>query len=315
MNDQSIAVVFEQPGRMRMRPVGLPAPEPGDCVVDVEWTGISTGTERLLWDGRMPHFPGLEYPLVPGYECVGRVRSTSGDSTLQPGARVFVPGSRGFTDARGLFGGAADQLVAPASRLVELDENSGEESVLLALAATAVHIAARAGVDAFPELIVGHGVLGRLLARVTQALGGAPPTVWETDAGRRQGDCGYPVIAPDEDSRRDYRVVCDVSGDAGLVDTLVARMAPGARLVLAGFYHQPISFQFAPAFIRELDLRVAAEWQPDDMRRAAELVAAGDLSLAGLITHRRPANDAAAAYRMAFGDPSCLKMILDWRSA
>jgi myo-inositol-1(or 4)-monophosphatase len=34
-------------------------------------SGISTGTERLLWDGTMPPFPGLGYPLVPGYETVG----------------------------------------------------------------------------------------------------------------------------------------------------------------------------------------------------------------------------------------------------
>jgi bacteriochlorophyllide a dehydrogenase len=43
-------------------------------VVDVEWSGISTGTERLLFTGRMPPSPGMGYPLVPGYESVGRVR-------------------------------------------------------------------------------------------------------------------------------------------------------------------------------------------------------------------------------------------------
>ena len=69
----STAVVFEQPGKMALRPVQLPEPHSTDCVVEVHWTGISTGTERLLWDGRMPPFPGLAYPLVPGYESVGRV--------------------------------------------------------------------------------------------------------------------------------------------------------------------------------------------------------------------------------------------------
>ena len=44
-----------------------------DVVVDIEYSGISTGTERLLWTGRMPAFPGMGYPLVPGYESVGRV--------------------------------------------------------------------------------------------------------------------------------------------------------------------------------------------------------------------------------------------------
>ena len=69
----STAVVFEQPGEMSVRRVQLPEPHATDCVVKVHWTGISTGTERLLWDGRMPPFPGLAYPLVPGYESVGSV--------------------------------------------------------------------------------------------------------------------------------------------------------------------------------------------------------------------------------------------------
>jgi 3-hydroxyethyl bacteriochlorophyllide a dehydrogenase len=37
------------------------------------------------------------------------------------------------------------------------------------------------------------------------------------------------------------------------------------------------------------------------------------LSLDGLITHRSEAQAADDAYRTAFGDPSCLKMVLDWR--
>ena len=44
------------------------------------------------------------------------------------------------------------------------------------------------------------------------------------------------------------------------------------------------------------------------------LAESGRLSLDGLITHRSDAMQADSAYRTAFGDPSCLKMILDWRS-
>jgi 3-hydroxyethyl bacteriochlorophyllide a dehydrogenase len=39
------------------------------------------------------------------------------------------------------------------------------------------------------------------------------------------------------------------------------------------------------------------------------------VSLAGLVTHRTPAGEAASAYRTAFEDPSCLKMVLDWKAA
>ena len=46
---------------------------PRDLEVAVSFSGISTGTERLLWEGTMPPFPGLSYPLVPGYETVGTI--------------------------------------------------------------------------------------------------------------------------------------------------------------------------------------------------------------------------------------------------
>ncbi len=45
-----------------------------------------------------------------------------------------------------------------------------------------------------------------------------------------------------------------------------------------------------------------------------ELAQNGCLSLDGLITHHDVATHAAEAYRTAFGDAACLKMILDWRT-
>ena len=119
----------------------------------------------------MPPFPGMGYPLVPGYESVGRIRSVGANSDYKPGECVFVPGSRGFKDVRGLFGGAASQLVVPGARAIRVDEALGERSVLLALAATAHHAIA-ANAAALPDLVVGHGVLGRLLARLVIAAGG-----------------------------------------------------------------------------------------------------------------------------------------------
>jgi 3-hydroxyethyl bacteriochlorophyllide a dehydrogenase len=58
---------------------------------------------------------------------------------------------------------------------------------------------------------------------------------------------------------------------------------------------------------------VAAEWTRGDLNVTRALVESGTLSLAGLITHSRPAAEAATAYGTAFSDPDCLKMILDWK--
>jgi bacteriochlorophyllide a dehydrogenase len=313
-----LAVVMEQPEQLVLRHCCLQDATSKDVLVQIDWSGISTGTERLLWTGRMPSFPGMGYPLVPGYEAVGRVIEAGQGSGHRIGDRVFVPGSRGFKDVRGLFGGAASHVVAQGAKVTSIDhlfeggDKDARDGVLLALAATAHHALSAEGAK-LPDLIVGHGVLGRLLARIAVAKGGTP-VVWETDPQRQKGGEGYDVISPDQDQRRTYTSIYDVSGDARLTDTLIAHMATGGELVLAGFYDAPIQFNFAPAFMREARLRIAAEWKQPDLVAVKALLQDGRLSLAGLITHAEPASNALAAYRTAFSDTGCLKMILDWRA-
>ncbi len=307
----TIAVVLQAPERLSLNRVQLTPAGEADVVIDIEWSGISTGTERLLYSGRMPPFPGLGYPLVPGYESVGLVTAAGPAAGVAVGTRVFVPGARCYGDIRGLFGGAAARVVVPGARVTPIGDQLGEQGVLLALAATAYHAVAAPGA-VLPELIIGHGVLGRLLARLVVAQGGAP-LVWERNPERGIGAVGYTVLDPDADERRDYRCICDVSGDSGILDTLIARLAPGGEIVLAGFYSDRVSFAFPPAFMREARIRIAAEWREPDLLATRQLVQAGQLSLDGLITHRRDATQAEAAYRTAFGDPGCLKMVLDWR--
>jgi bacteriochlorophyllide a dehydrogenase len=308
----TLAVVLERPEQLVLSRLDLTPATDADVTVDIEWSGISTGTERLLWSGRMPAFPGMGYPLVPGYESVGRVSAAGSRSGGRVGERVFVPGAKCFGDVRGLFGGAAARVVLPGSRTLKFAEQLGEQGVLLALAATAYHAHSIAGVQQ-PDLIVGHGVLGRMIARLAVVAGGAP-VVWETNPTRRNGAAGYSVADPSEDSRRDYRCICDVSGDSTLLDTLIGRLAPGGEVVLAGFYDEPLSFVFPPAFMREARIRIAAQWQPQDLVAVKDLAGSGRLSLGGLITHRLEAIQADQAYRTAFSDPACLKMILDWRA-
>jgi 3-hydroxyethyl bacteriochlorophyllide a dehydrogenase len=310
---KTLAVVLERPGHLVLSRIDLSDPGEADVVVDIEWSGISTGTERLLWSGTMPTFPGMGYPLVPGYESVGRISAAGPRSGARVGDRVFVPGARCFGEVRGLFGGAASRLVVPGERALPIDESLGEHGVLLALAATARHAIAD-GQGTPPDLIVGHGVLGRLLARLAVAAGGKPPTVWETHPGRVAGALGYEVVDPAEDPRRDYSAIYDVSGDPNLLDQLIGRLAARGEIVLAGFYSEPLRFAFPPAFMREARLRIAAQWREQDLVAVKELAERGRLALDGLITHRQAAADAPGAYRTAFGDPACVKMVLDWRA-
>ena len=311
------AVILSGPRNLSLGQLSLIPPGPADVVVQVAHSGISTGTEKLFWSGTMPPFPGMGYPLVPGYEAAGEVVEAGAESGFRVGDHVFVPGANCFeaTDAgpvRGLFGAASAVLVTPGARVTRIDRGLGAQGALLALAATARH--ALAGFDrALPDLIVGHGVLGRLLARLTVAAGAPPPTVWETNPARHGGAAGYQVMLPEADPRRDYNAIYDASGASDLLNSLIGRIKKGGEVVLAGFYTQPISFAFPPAFMKEARFRIAAEWAAEDMVATRQLVESGTLSLAGLVTHTQPAAAAPMAYDTAFTDPDCLKMILDWR--
>ena len=305
------AVILSAPGQLALDAVGITPPGVDDLVVQVRHSGISTGTEKLFWTGQMPPFPGMGYPLIPGYEAAGEVVEAGADSGFRVGEHVFVPGASCYEGAHGLFGAAAATVVTKASRVTRIDRGLGASGALLALAATARHAIAGPG-KTVPDLIIGHGVLGRLLARLTLAAGAPAPTVWEIDPLRMDGADGYAVVTPDNDQRRDYRAIYDASGQAGLLNDMIGRLAKGGEIVLAGFYTAPIQFAFPPAFMKEARLRIAAEWAADDMTATKALVEGGSLRLDDLITHTHPARNAAQAYETAFTDPACLKMILNW---
>ena len=310
------AIVFEAPKSLSVRELELAPMGPRDLEITVAFSGISTGTERLLWDGTMPPFPGLSYPLVPGYETVGTIAKMGAEVTgWTVGDSVFLPGSYAFQGVQNIFGGSGERLVVPHERAVKLDPALGAKGVLLALAATAHHVFT-VGRDnlplAYPDLIIGHGIMGRLLARMVIAAGKPAPVVWETQAIRQKGALGYEVIHPDQDVRKNYRCICDVSGDSGILNRVIPKMAAGGAVVLAGFYKQDLSFAYAPAFMREASIRVAAQWKKHDLDAVVAMFHDGSLPLEGLITHTEKAEHAQRAYEIAFGDPECLKMIVEW---
>ncbi|MFX7763962.1 hypothetical protein ABTK05_20105, partial [Acinetobacter baumannii] len=76
----TLAVILDAPRRIGLRPLTLAPLGATDVLVEIAWSGVSAGTETVLWSGQMPAFPGMGYPLVPGYESVGRVVDAGRDA-------------------------------------------------------------------------------------------------------------------------------------------------------------------------------------------------------------------------------------------
>jgi hypothetical protein len=187
--------------------------------------------------------PERFYPLgVAARDALGRIAPQCQSaawffdivSPFMPAAALKLALNDRFEGVHNLFGGAGARLVVPHGSVVRVADHLGTQACLLALAATAYHSVALGGTRepaTPPSLIIGHGIMGRLLARLTVAAGLPAPTVWETSAARRESGLGYPVVHPDDDDSRDHTAIYDVSGDASILDRVIPRLRPGGEVV------------------------------------------------------------------------------------
>lgn len=130
----------------------------GDVAIDVEFSGVN-------YKDALVSVPSggvaKGYPLIPGIDIVGRVRSSS-DADFQAGDRVIA---HGYDIGVSRHGGYAESARVPASWVVKLDELATFEAAAIGTAGYTAALSI--------EAILAHGVLpssGPIL--VTGASGG-----------------------------------------------------------------------------------------------------------------------------------------------
>jgi threonine dehydrogenase-like Zn-dependent dehydrogenase len=157
-------------------------PAPGEALVRTQWSGISRGTERLVWNGlqgsthrdrmRAPMQEGdFPFPVKYGYCAVGRIEEGP-DALL--GRTVFCLHPH------------QDLFVAPADALAVVPEGvPARRATLAANMETALNALWDSGAGPGDRIvIVGAGVVGLLLAMLTARLPGAEVTVADVAAHR-----------------------------------------------------------------------------------------------------------------------------------
>ncbi len=224
-----------EPGRAELRSTPLLPPGPGECLVETWFTGISRGTERLVFEGRVPaeqqasmaapfqegHFPA---PVKYGYINVGRV----------------LEGPKAMVD-RIVFCLFPHQTryVVDAAWLTPLPESlPAQRAVLAAYMETAV----TAAWDAQPSvgeriLVIGAGVLGSLIAWLCQQTAGTQVTLVDIDPSKAElaRQLGLAFAAPNE-AQEDVDLIIHASGNGeGLTQALKLAGVEG-RIVETSWY-------------------------------------------------------------------------------
>jgi 3-hydroxyethyl bacteriochlorophyllide a dehydrogenase len=337
------AIVIPEPNRVELREVALIEPGPDDVIVQTAYTSISAGTERMLLTGRMPH-PMLQFPVVPGYETVGRIVGLGANVPQEyEGRWVYVGGARCYDGVNPAWGGQSQTLFADYRKVVPLDTIPPEQGVLLALAATALHgidLIATEGTEttegksvvstSLPSansvaqtkkraLVLGQGPVGQIAARLLRGRG-RWVTVTDRYAARLERSVADEVIDRNESNgplsnflspQQPFDAIVEATGSMAALAEALPLLSDGGAILLLGYYDE-LRLPYMPLFLKQARLLTAREWGPGDLAECRDMLADGSLDLAGLITHRLPVEQVEEAYRVALNEPECLKLVLEW---
>lgn len=311
------AVVFPEAGRVELREVTLRDATTDEIVVDTSYSSISSGTERLLFMGRLPPIPQLRYPLVPGYEAVGTVLTVGSDvREVRAGDKVFVGGSFCYTDVSAAFGGQSSRLIKKAEQVVPLYGIPPKQAPLLALAATALHGVRRLGeVAGLRVMVLGAGAVGQLAARFLIATGVMPVLV-DHSAERLASapDCekiDVSKVSLEKQSLGTVHHAIEATGDPAQIASCARILQAGGKIVLLSYY-DTLTTPYADLFLKESSLIVSREWASGDLIAARDAVDSGAVDLGPLANLVVPIDRYEYAYDCAFNDPSVMKVVLQW---
>lgn len=311
------AVVITEPHQVALQQVNLKPLGPDEVLVQTVYTSISAGTERMLLAGQMPH-PMLTLPVIPGYETVGQVLEIGRNVPADWMRRwVYVGGAQCYDGINAAWGGQSALLSTAVDRVVPLDGIEPEQGILLALAATALH-----GIDILaPQpgdrlLVLGQGPVGQLAARLAHNR-----NTWVAVADRNSRRLTYvtadQIVNVETESLTDtiqepVTAIIEATGSMYALANALPLLAKGGTILLLGYY-QTLQLPYMPLFLKEARLLTAREWSPGDLLRCRDMIAAGSLDVASMLTHRMPITEITAAYNIALNDTDCLKLVLNWK--
>lgn len=322
------AVLFTAANQIELAEVELPELQPDDVLIRTEHSFISTGTERWTLEGRMAtRSGGFAFPVVPGYQKVGRVEQVGERvSSVTPGQRVFMTRGR-VESATPAWGGHMMHALFATSEVYALpDELPGDVAAGLVVVQVGWNTGQRPRLESGDlAVVVGDGIIGQFTAQVLRARGaevclaGRRPmrlelgSRWSADrlldvstTGLREAvdaACGRPADVIVE-------TVCQPEDTPTYVDLL----RPRGQLVIAAYHPDSNLVDLAPVQDKQITIHSTGGWQRDNLEATMAAIVAGSLHVEPLITHRVPWREAAAAYERLVRDKTedSLGIVIDW---
>jgi (R,R)-butanediol dehydrogenase / meso-butanediol dehydrogenase / diacetyl reductase len=334
------AVHYEGRGLFAVGRGDAEPPGPGEVRVDVAYCGVC-GTDLHIAHGAMDG--RVRPPQVIGHEMSGTVAEVgAGVEGFAPGDPIVVRplDTRGETAAdkgyshisRGLKflgidtpGAFQSSWTVPAFTLHHVPASIDLRlAALVEPLAVACHDVRRAALAAAERaVVIGAGPIGLLLALVARE-GGAHLLVSEVNAARRAfaGELGFETADAEDIAQRVEEltdgagadVVFEVSGAPAAALAMTQLACIRGRIVVVAIYPEPQPVRLFDLFWKELEVRGARVYEPEDYERAIELIASGTLPLERLISRVEPLDRLPAVFQELTAGTSDIKVLVDCRA-
>ncbi|MDH4413100.1 MAG: zinc-binding alcohol dehydrogenase [Rhizobium sp.] len=242
MNEQSVsgaetasALWFEATEICRLRRETLGTPSQNEVLIRTLYSGISRGTEALIFKGQVPesefdrmrgpHMEGsFPFPVKYGYAAVGQV--VSGPSEFL-GKAVFALHPH------------QDRFILPADQVTPLpDALPPRRAVLAANMETALNITWDAGIQPGDRVAVfGAGVVGTLVAYLSSRIVGTETVLIDTDPSRQGVATGLDLSFAEPDKLDgEFDVLINATAAGAALENAIAHAGLEARIVEASWY-------------------------------------------------------------------------------
>ena len=326
---RALTVEFIAPRELALVEIDLPEPRAGEMLGRTLYSGISSGTELLVYRGEIDRDLPLDdtigslrgsfsYPFRYGYSCIGIVERSEG--MVAPGAVVFA------------FHPHQDRFVCPIDDATPVSGIDPRIATLFPLVETAIQITLDAGEVLDEEVVVmGLGTVGTLTALLLQRGGahvtGVDPSPWRRSLAREldilavmPGDDGDAVA--EATGGKGVPLVVEASGNPSALASALGHLAPeGTALVASWYGTKPVTLRLGGEFHRRrltirssqvstIPSRLAGRWTIERRRNHAVRLLS-ELPLKRLATHEFPFARAAEAFAaLDHGDEDVMHIAL-----
>ena len=318
--------VMTSPRRIEFRDVPVPVPGPTEVIVRMKRIGVC-GSDIHVYNGKhaLTH-----YPVVQGHEVSGVIEKIGGSVRgLAPGDTVTIQpqvtcgtcypcrhGAYHICDNLKVMGfqttGAASEFFAvDASKVLTLPTRMDlEHGAMIEPAAVAVHALGRCGdVSSRNVLVLGAGHIGNLVAQTAKGLRAERVMITDVSDFRlgKARECGIDLCVntgkadlaaavKEHFGEAKADLILECVGSPQTISQAVAAARKGTDIIVVGVFGDKPVIDLGTVQDRELRLIGTLMYQEPDWKKAIELVEAGKVCLAPLITDHFEFADYAKAY-------------------